>query len=76
MEGSGVEFEANDGKDEDGKGDKEANLKAENIWESPWNKNWVVMFLFKLVFHLHEWGKSLENGLQDNLQTWVGEIQH
>ena len=34
------------------------------------------MFLFKLVFHLHEWGKSLKNGLQDNLQTWVGEIQH
>ena len=27
MEGSGVEFEANDGKDEDGKGDKEANLE-------------------------------------------------
>ena len=26
MEGSGVEFEANDGKDEDGKGDEEANL--------------------------------------------------
>ena len=28
MEGSGVEFEANNGKDEDGKGDEEANLKA------------------------------------------------
>ena len=26
MEGSGVEFEANDGKYEDGKGDEEANL--------------------------------------------------
>ena len=31
MEGSGVEFEANYGKDEDGKGDEETDLKADNI---------------------------------------------
>ena len=33
MEGSGVEFEANDGKDEDGEWDEEANLE-ENICDN------------------------------------------
>ena len=60
MEGSGVEFEANDGKYEDGKGDEEANL-SENTSRDDKEKDGDS------EFHLHKRGKRFENGLQDNL---------
>ena len=46
MEGSGVEFEANDGKYEDGKGDEEANL-SENTSRDDKEKDG------ESEFHLH-----------------------
>ena len=42
MEGSGVEFEANDGKDEDGKGDKEANLERKFYTQHTYNSKHTV----------------------------------
>ena len=78
MEGSGVEFEANDGKDEDGKGDKEANLERKFytqyiILNTQCKPACLIVFLDRLtrnretVSNLHEWGKRFENGLEDNL---------
>ena len=43
MEGSGVEFEANDGKYEDGKGDEEANL-SENTSRDDKERDGMVNF--------------------------------